>query len=319
MADYTDYTDYSGFDYSGASLYDTGYTPYNGGFGADAVSQDQYGNLYDSSGQYIGNVGGTATDSSQSASAPPADNSVQDFGQGQYGQYDPNANTNTFWDTVAGTTDVQATDGSWGSHTDAEGNVDTWDASGKVTTNFVNGDVAVINPDNSSSYTTAAGQVTNLDSQGNLILFVDPNAGYSYEFDKASGLWTEHEASGDSCTGDATGNYCCSDGTCTPAWQDKATNTNYVRQQAPAGSVGSGGGGGSKGGQPSPQPSIPQNLAQRLQQTGACGPNGCFPGTTIPRPSAQGASLQASASLGGSALIWIAIGVIAIFAITAKR
>src|SRR5215475_4175227 len=371
-----DYTDYSSFDYSGASLYDTGYTPYNGGFGSGAVSTDQYGNIYDSSGQYIGNTSdpnlttdystqitapsyaNTPIDLSMLATMPPTsvdgsspsnvgydqttglyydlmtgaytdsagnplvdtstasmDPNFTDFGNGTSNLFDPTANTNTFYDSNLGETTVTNADGS-GSFTAANGDYTEWTPEGKMTTTFANGDVAVVNPDNTSSYSFADGRSAEYDASGNLMSYFDPTIGYSYEVNPKTGQWTEAYADGGNCTGDFSGNYCCSDGTCTPAWQDRATNTNTQRTPGPA-SGGTGGGGGSKPGQ------APAQLPQAKPTTAASTP-AAVAAMRAQQLAAQRAAMglapttSGGINIGGTQIswVWIAIAAVALFAIT---
>lgn len=150
-------------------------------------------------------------------------------------------------------------------------------------------------------------------------LYYDPNTDTWTTVDYASGL---------QCSGDSTGNYCCSDGSCSPGWTDPTTG-----QPAPppgkttwGGGGGGSGAGGSIGGgvkppsgaaapQPPPRPTIP-TIPKPLAPYGTT-QAGFFTGSVIPNPGmAQPGTLG---TMSTNTWIWIVLGAVVLLAFTGKK
>lgn len=244
-----------------------------------------------------------------------------DYANGQSEYVDPTTGQQSFYDTNTNETTTVNADGS-GSYTNDQGTI-VWDAAGNVDTYTADGGVMQQDPTGAGSYTDPQGRVTYFDANGVLLSYTDPTTGYSYINNGKT--WTETQPDGLNCSGDFTGNYCCSDGTCTPGWQDKATSTQYQRTPGPT-SGGSGGGGSLKPGStqqattnPLANAKIPtlttipgaQTAAQQYAQQMAA-----------QRLAAQQSGLISSSglNLGGGTIswTWLLIGGLLIFALSKK-
>lgn len=273
---------------------------------------DDFQNLANGSGYYAPTTGDTGV-----YTDPTTGVQTQGYGDGTYDSYDPNTGAEGYYDTNTGESETVNPDGS-GSYTDANGVTTTWDAQGNSQTYGADNSVLNQTADGSGDYTDAQGRKSQWNSQGVLLSYVDPTTGYAYNNNGTT--WSENWPDGSICTGDFSGNYCCSDGTCTPAWSGKATNTQYSRTPGPT-SGGSGGGGSPRSSSGQQQQPTNPLLNARIPTLGTS-PFGAS--ALRASPYAQQSALgltSAGLSLGpGMTLSWttLLIGGLLIYAISRK-